>query len=90
MSETPPNKFLYGEDASSTFYCSFCLKSQHEVEKLLAGPGMISICDACVGFCNEYLAGCWRNASTCLIRWLCSRCIPLRNWFCRRSRSSRS
>lgn len=57
MSEAPPNKFLFGEDPASTFYCSFCLKSQHEVEKLIAGPGMITICDACVGLCNEHLAG---------------------------------
>ena len=38
-------------------HCSFCLKSQHEVAKLVAGPGAIYICDACVGLCNEYIAG---------------------------------
>lgn len=40
-----------------TWYCSFCLKSQHEVAKLVAGPGNVSICDACVGLCNEWIAG---------------------------------
>jgi len=40
-----------------TCYCSFCLKSQHEVEKLVAGGGSIYICDECVGLCAEYVAG---------------------------------
>ena len=39
-------------------YCSFCYKSQHEVKKLIAGPGGIFICDECVGLCNEIIAGC--------------------------------
>jgi len=38
-------------------YCSFCLKSQHEAAKLIAGPGFIFICDACVGLCDDMLAG---------------------------------
>jgi len=40
-----------------TCYCSFCLKSQHEVEKLVAGGGSTYICDGCVGLCVEYMAG---------------------------------
>jgi ATP-dependent Clp protease ATP-binding subunit ClpX len=40
-----------------TYYCSFCLKSQHEVEKLVAGPGNIFICNACVGLCQVYMDG---------------------------------
>lgn len=40
-----------------TSYCSFCFKSQHEVEKLIAGPAAIFICDECVGLCNEIIAG---------------------------------
>lgn len=40
-----------------TYYCSFCLKSQHDVEKLIAGPGNIFICDACVGLCQAYMDG---------------------------------
>ena len=42
---------------SESWYCSFCLKSQHEVAKLVAGPGRVSICDACVGLCNQWIAG---------------------------------
>lgn len=38
-------------------HCSFCLKSQHEVAKLIAGPGFIFICDECVALCDEYVAG---------------------------------
>ncbi len=38
-------------------YCSFCLKPQTEVAKLVAGPGRIFICDECVGLCSEYVAG---------------------------------
>ena len=36
--------------------CSFCGKSQEQVEKLIAGPGVF-ICDECIGLCNEILAG---------------------------------
>lgn len=38
-------------------FCSFCLKSQHEVEKLVAGPANVFICDACVGIASAYMAG---------------------------------
>jgi ATP-dependent Clp protease ATP-binding subunit ClpX len=32
--------------------CSFCGKPQHQVHKLIAGPG-VYICDECVELCNE-------------------------------------
>jgi ATP-dependent protease Clp ATPase subunit len=35
-------------------YCSFCGKSQHEVEQLIAGP-KVQICDECVDFCIHVL-----------------------------------
>ena len=34
--------------------CSFCGKSQKQVKKLIAGPG-IYICDECVDLCNEII-----------------------------------
>jgi ATP-dependent Clp protease ATP-binding subunit ClpX len=34
--------------------CSFCGKSQRQVEKLIAGPG-VYICDECVDLCNEII-----------------------------------
>ncbi len=42
---------------TKTLYCSFCFKSQHEVKKLISGPGGIFICDECVDLCNEIIAG---------------------------------
>jgi ATP-dependent Clp protease ATP-binding subunit ClpX len=35
--------------------CSFCGKSQDQVRKLIAGPG-VYICDECIELCNEILA----------------------------------
>jgi hypothetical protein len=37
--------------AKKTLYCSFCGKSQHEVQKLIAGPEVF-ICDECVDLCT--------------------------------------
>jgi hypothetical protein len=33
-------------------YCSFCGKNQHEVRKLITGPG-VYICDECVDLCTD-------------------------------------
>ena len=41
---------------TKTLYCSFCFKSQHEVRRLISGPGSIFICDECVDLCNEIIA----------------------------------
>lgn len=35
--------------------CSFCGKSQKQVKKLIAGPG-VYICDECIELCNEIIA----------------------------------
>lgn len=40
----------------STMYCSFCGKPQHEVAKLIAGPGGVFICDECTGLCEDIVA----------------------------------
>jgi len=37
-------------------YCSFCRRSQDEVNRLIAGPDSTYICDECVHLCNEILA----------------------------------
>ncbi|MCH7807296.1 MAG: ATP-dependent Clp protease ATP-binding subunit ClpX [Proteobacteria bacterium] len=39
---------------SSTLYCSFCGKSQHEVNKLIAGP-TVFICNECVDLCTDII-----------------------------------
>ena len=44
-------------EGKGPLHCSFCLKSQHEVAKLIAGPGNLFICDECVALCDEYVAG---------------------------------
>lgn len=36
------------------FRCSFCRKSQSEVKKLIAGPG-VYICNECIDICNEII-----------------------------------
>ena len=41
--------------ASSELCCSFCGKSQDEVQRLIAGPD-VYICDECVTLCNEIIA----------------------------------
>jgi len=37
--------------------CSFCLKSEHEVQYLLGGAGASYICGACIDTCNRIIAG---------------------------------
>ena len=34
--------------------CSFCGKSQHQVAKLVAGPG-VYICNECIDLCNQII-----------------------------------
>jgi len=33
----------------STYHCSFCGKSQDQVQRLIAGPGGVYVCDECIG-----------------------------------------
>jgi len=42
------------KEKSSTSYCSFCGKSQHEVLKLIAGP-KVCICDECIDLSVEII-----------------------------------
>ncbi len=39
-------------DSTENLVCSFCGKPQHQVRKLIAGPG-VYICDECVDLCND-------------------------------------
>jgi|SaaInlStandDraft_1057018.scaffolds.fasta_scaffold24865_2 ATP-dependent Clp protease ATP-binding subunit ClpX len=36
-------------------YCSFCYKSAQEVERLLAGPAGVNICNECVQVCHDIM-----------------------------------
>jgi len=42
------------DKSNSTLYCSFCGKSQHEVNKLIAGP-TVFICNECVDLCTDII-----------------------------------
>nr|WP_202544297.1 ATP-dependent Clp protease ATP-binding subunit ClpX [Streptomyces sp. SID8382] len=46
--------------------CSFCGKSQKQVKKLIAGPG-VYICDECIDLCNEIIEE--ELAETSEVRW---------------------
>jgi ATP-dependent Clp protease ATP-binding subunit ClpX len=41
-------------DGADLLKCSFCGKSQKQVKKLIAGPG-VYICDECIELCNEIM-----------------------------------
>ena len=38
-----------------TFRCSFCGKQQDQVERLIAGPNGVYICDQCVDLCQKII-----------------------------------
>ena len=48
-----PAMFRFGDDKGQ-LKCSFCGKSQEQVRKLIAGPG-VYICDECIELCNEII-----------------------------------
>ena len=41
-------------DGGELLKCSFCGKSQKQVKKLIAGPG-VYVCDECIDLCNEII-----------------------------------
>ncbi|HEV2071359.1 MAG TPA: ATP-dependent Clp protease ATP-binding subunit ClpX [Acidimicrobiales bacterium] len=43
-----------GDGGGELLKCSFCGKSQKQVKKLIAGPG-VYICDECIDLCNEII-----------------------------------
>lgn len=42
-------------DGADVFKCSFCGKSQKQVERLISGP-QVYICEECIELCNEIIA----------------------------------
>lgn len=46
---------------TDTVYCSFCIKSQHEVRQLFAAPSAW-ICDECIDHCALIIAGARKEA----------------------------
>ena len=41
--------------SNDTNKCSFCGKTQKDVDKLIAGPAQVFICNECIDLCNEML-----------------------------------
>ena len=41
-------------ETSDLLKCNFCGKTQKQVKKLIAGPG-VYICDECIELCNEII-----------------------------------
>jgi hypothetical protein len=53
----PPSPAVgYDPLLNNTVSCSFCGKTQHEVETMIAGPPPLFICNECVGLCGDILA----------------------------------
>ena len=50
-------------ESADLFKCSFCGKSQKQVQQLIAGPG-VYICDECVELCNEIIEERMAESST--------------------------
>jgi ATP-dependent Clp protease ATP-binding subunit ClpX len=53
-------------DGGDLLKCSFCGKSQKQVKKLIAGPG-VYICDECIDLCNEIIEE--ELAESSEVRW---------------------
>ncbi len=53
-------------DGGDLLKCSFCGKSQKQVKKLIAGPG-VYICDECIDLCNEIIEE--ELAESAEVRW---------------------
>jgi hypothetical protein len=49
-------------------YCSFCLKSDRQVARLVGGPS-VYICDACISICNGVLKAHHDRPATDFAGW---------------------
>ena len=54
LSSPRENQVAKFGEGSELLKCSFCGKSQKQVKKLIAGPG-VYICDECIDLCNEII-----------------------------------
>jgi ATP-dependent Clp protease ATP-binding subunit ClpX len=53
----------YKDNLAGSLRCSFCGKSKHEVEKLIAGPEQVYICNQCIDLCIEIVVTDTLNGS---------------------------
>ena len=54
-------------EGSELLKCSFCGKSQKQVKKLIAGPG-VYICNECIDLCNEIIEEELAESRGCVLR----------------------
>ncbi|HMO57617.1 MAG TPA: ATP-dependent Clp protease ATP-binding subunit ClpX [Roseiflexaceae bacterium] len=45
-----------GNTSRGSYLCSFCGRGQDEVQRLIAGPSTVFICDECVALCSAIIA----------------------------------
>ena len=50
MADMPPS------NSQNSYRCSFCGKAQSQVQRLIAGPDRVFICDECVAVCGQIIA----------------------------------
>ncbi|GAC1643104.1 MAG: hypothetical protein NVS9B11_12260 [Candidatus Dormibacteraceae bacterium] len=72
--------YVYGVARKIKRQCSFCGKSDHEVRKLIAGPGVF-ICDQCVELASQILHEEGPPAPESPVRRPTSRRQSRPNWF---------
>jgi len=54
-SQTKVTDVANSKNLRATYRCSFCGKSQDQVQRLIAGPGGVYICDECIDLCREII-----------------------------------
>lgn len=55
MAKRGKKNFDEFDDYGDMLFCSFCGRNKSEVNRLIAGPDGLLICDECVGICNSIL-----------------------------------
>jgi len=55
--------FKFTDESKGELKCSFCGKSQAQVRRLVAGPG-VYICDECIELCNEIIEDEFNDETT--------------------------
>jgi len=55
VAQTKVTDVANSKNLRATYRCSFCGKSQDQVQRLIAGPGGVYICDECIDLCREII-----------------------------------
>lgn len=54
--DTTTQSGVTSQSSTKAYKCSFCHKKQDEVNRLIAGPSQVYICDECVMLCQEIIS----------------------------------